>query len=213
MSSEETQTPVDDGAANDGKGPSPYVYFILALVLLTLALSGWVWIAGRATQPVTIEVTTRTPQPLPIGDEDVPGDALGLVPGLATPWAVVGGPGETPTVESEPTAAAPVPIPLLGPPAGSIFRMGDTVSFYWGAVEEPTPNQQYGVYLLAGDERVLLGSAVGPNLGQGYQVRATIGDFVVEPGDYSWLVVLEDVDSGAIIGQSETRPITLMRNN
>lgn len=213
MSSEETQTPVDDGAANDGKGPSPYVYFILALVLLALALSGWVWIADKASQPTPVGVTNHTPEPLPTHDEDVPGDAFGLVPGLATPWAVAGGPGETPTVESEPTAAAPVPIPLLGPPAGSIFRMGDTVSFYWSAAGEPTPQQRYGVYLLAGDERVLLGSAVGPNLGQGYQIRATIGDFVVEPGDYSWLVVLEDVDSGTIIGQSKIRPIGLMINN
>jgi len=213
VSSEETQTPVDDEAANDGKGPSPFVYFILALVLLALALSGWVWIADKASQPTPVGVTNHTPEPLPTHDEDVPGDAFGLVPGLATPWAVAGGPGETPTAAGEPTTAAPVPIPLQGPPAGSLFRMEDTVSFYWGAAGEPTPNQQYGVYLLNGDERVLLGSAIGPNLGQGYQIRATIGEFVDEPGDYSWLVVLEDVDSGAIIGQSEIRLMTLMINN
>lgn len=210
MSSEETQTPIDDDDVNGEKGLSSYVYYIAALALMALALGGWAWLNSKTPRPAVVGVASATPRPLPAGDEDAPGDAFGLVPGLATPWAVAGGPGETPTVVPEVT---PVHIPLLGPPAGSIFRMEDTISFYWSAAGEPSPNQRYGVYLLDGGERVLLGSAVGPNLGQGYQIRATIGEFVDEPGEYRWLVVLEDVDSGAIIGQSEIRPITLMLSN
>lgn len=215
MSPEETETPTDDEAQTNGKGLPPLLYFALSLVLLAFALGGLFWLRANPPEvtPTPMVDITPTVRPLPTGDEDVPGDAFGLVAGPATPWAVPGGPGETPTAES-PTAAAPtptpMPIPLLGPPPGSFFRLGDAITFYWSAAAEPGPNQQYALYLLVEGERVLLGSVAQPNLGQGYQLQVAMGDFVEEPGAYSWLVVLEEPSSGGIIGQSDSRPITLM---
>jgi len=217
VSPEEAETPPENNAESHESreiGTPPAVYFVLSLVLLAFALGGWAWLRANAPEPdpdpTPIVDITPTVRPLPTGVEDVPGDAFGLVPGLATPWAVPGGPGETPTVEA-PTAApqiTPVPIPLLGPPPGSFFRLEDAVTFYWSAAAEPTPDRQYAVYLLDGD-RLFLGSVAQPNLGQAYQLRVTIGDFVEEPGSYSWQVVLEDAEFDGIIGQSEIRPITV----
>lgn len=217
MSREDPEATVKGSSDSSERGPSPIVYFSLSLLLLAFALGGWVWLQGNVPEPEPTPIVDITPtiRPLPTGVEDVPGDAFGLVAGLATPWAIPGGPGETPTVESPTTTPAitAVPILVLGPPAGSFFRREDTVSFYWSGAAEPDPSRQYRLYLIDGDERVLLGSIFQPNLGQGYQLRANIGDFVEEPGDYSWLVVLEDTALGVIIGQSDIRPITMTATN
>lgn len=217
MSREEPEATVEGSGDSSEGGPSPVVYFFLSLVLLAFSVGGWVWLQGNVPEPGPTPIADIAPTigPLPTGVEDIPGDAFGLVTGLATPWAVPGGPGETPTIES-PTATpaiTAVPIPVLGPPAGSFFRPEDTISFYWSGAAEPTPDRQYSVYLIDGDERVLLGSIAQPNLGQGYQLRANISDFVEEPGAYSWLVVLEDAGLGVIIGQSDIRPISLVGAN
>lgn len=190
----------------------PWVYFLLALIPLAFALGTWLWLRVNAAEaratPVAQAMPTMPASPAVVEDEDAPGDAFGLVSGLATPWAVPGGPGEIPTVEAI-VEATPAPISLLGPPAGSFFQMSDTISFYWNAAAEWAPEQRYSVYLIDGNERVLLGVVGSPNLGQGYQLRVKIGDFVDEPGDYGWLIVLEDAGSDIIMGQSAIRPITL----
>lgn len=217
MSREEPEETAEGIGESSERGPSAGVYFSLSLMLLAFALGGWVWLQSNVPEPEPTRIVDITPtvRPLPTGVEDVPGDAFGLVSGLATPWAVPGGPGETPTAEI-PTATpaiTAVPIPVLGPPAGSFFRPEDMISFNWSAAAEADPNRQYSVYLIDGDQRVLLGSVAQPNLGQGYQLRARLGDFVEEPGNYSWLVVLEDTELGVIIGQSEIRPISVVGTN
>jgi len=197
---------------------SPRIYFFLSLLPLLFALGVWTLLrtTGSKLEPTPATDVVPAASDSAVGGEpgDGPGDAFGLVPGPATPWAVPGGPGETPTIESPATAMptpTPMTIPLLGPPIGSFFRLEDTISFYWSAVAELNPGQRYSVYLVDGGERVRLGSAGWPNLGQGYQLQVKIGDFVDGPGDYGWLVVLEDVGSDATLGQSEARPITLVK--
>jgi len=192
----------------------PRAYFLLALAPLIVALGVLVWLWSGVSGPKSEGQVSVIPMAITStagegsADEDAPGDAFGLVSGLATPWAVPGGPGEIPTVEAI-VEATPAPISLLGPLAGSFFQMSDTISFYWNAAAEWAPEQRYSVYLIDGNERVLLGVVGSPNLGQGYQLRVKIGDFVDEPGDYGWLIVLEDAGSDIIMGQSAIRPITL----
>jgi hypothetical protein len=160
-------------------------------------------------QPRATTATAATPA------TDVPGDGIGLVPGPATPWAVAGGPGEA-TALAATVMAMPAPtvgpIALLGPPAGSAFRPDDAVTFYWSA-PAAGPEQEFVVYLMAGDEMTPLGSVATANLGQAYQLQAAPGAAVGEPGIYSWFVVVTGAAGDAIIGQSENRPITIVAGN
>lgn len=200
---------------------------ILFLLLVGAALGGWIWYSSRPFVPAASVATpaatvTRSPVATPPAStavaavDDIPGDGFGIVPGPATPWAVAGGPGEptaTPEqLEIEPASLAG-PIVLLGPPADSFFRMGDAVTFYWSSPEPLLSGHQYTVYLLSDGAQVALGSAVEANLGNGFQLPAVPGQSVEEPGRLSWLIALEDQATGAIIGQSEVRVITLIADN
>ena len=189
------------------------------LLVVALALVGWIWFSGRSTgssepQATAVAGTTRTATAAPpVAGTDVPGDGFGIVAGLATPWAVPGGPGEpTATPEPTPTLLAAT-INLIGPPTESFFRAGDVVTFYWNSPEPLGPDQRFIVYVLDDGDQAILGTVSDINLGLGYQLSAIVGQSVVEAGRFSWLVVLEDEQSGAIIGRSEMRPITLIDNN
>ena len=61
--------------------------------------------------------------------------------------------------------------------------------------------------------QVALGSVAEANLGLGYRLSAVPGQGAEQPGQFSWLVAIEDQASGAIIGQSAARPITLIADN
>jgi hypothetical protein len=202
-------------------------HIVLYLLIVGAALGGWIWYSTRALAPETKPAattgarpaTTAAPATAPpaapaTAVADVPGDGFGVVAGLATPWAVPGGPGEpTPTPPPATPAPAAAPIALLGPPAGSFYRQSDLIAFYWSSPEPLAAGQQFTVYLLVGDAQVALGSVDNANLGQGYQVQAIPGQNVEEPGRISWLVAIEEQATGAIIGQSEARAITLIADN
>lgn len=205
----------------EGERPKlPQNVVILGFLLVVgLALVGWVWFSGRSTsssepQATVVAGNTRVATAAaPAAGTDVPGDGFGIVAGLATPWAVPGGPGE-PTVTPEPIPTQPAKtINLIGPPPESFFRAGDVVTFYWNSPEPLGPDQRFIVYVLDDGDQVFLGSVSEVNLGVGYQLSAIIGQSVEETGRFSWLVVLEDEQSGAIIGQSETRSIALIDDN
>ena len=91
--------------------------------------------------------------------------------------------------------------------------MGDGVTFYWSSPEPLAPGRQFTVYLLTDGVQVALGSVAEANLGLGYQLSAVPGQGVEQPGQFSWLVAIEDQASGAIIGQSAARSITLIADN
>lgn len=186
-----------------------------------------VWFLYRGLQPSlaaqmpvaaspAMTVPTET-DPASSGAADVPGDGFGIVPGPATPWAVAGGPGEptaTPVPVDEPPAAMPlVSVDLLGPPAESFFQPEDEVTFFWTGAEPLAAGRRYVVYLVNGEEQLVLGDADRPNLGQGFRVRGVPGQIVGEAGDFGWLVALEDSATGDIIGTSKTRRITLLAAN
>lgn len=218
MQPEEPQPPQQTDAG-EGRPKSPRLLYALLLLPITLAaVVGWVWLRDAWTStsvPVGAPTAAGTAPPLPTPAGDVPGDGFGIVSGPATPWAVAGGPGEvTATPEATPPPAITVvPLALLGPPPGSVFRAEDVVSFYWTSPVAAARGQQFVLYLVAGGENVPLGVVVAANLGQGYQLQAAPGAAVGEAGGYSWFVVLADEGNGAIIAQSETRPITILGEN
>lgn len=196
-----------------------------ALLLIPLLILGFVLVGvglyhGRG--PGSMTLPTRAvvaASPLPssaISVVDVAGDGVGVVSGPATPWAVAGGPGEptaVPTPEPAMTTPPALALALLGPPGESVFQAGDVVTFYWSSPELSGDGRQFVVYLLNGDERLALGVVDKENLGLGYQLQAVLGQSVGQAGNYGWVVVLEDNSTGAIIGQSEIRSITILEDN
>jgi hypothetical protein len=192
--------------------------FLLAAVLA--ACAGEPGSAPPAASPcVTAATAAATPQSQPAAIVDTPGDGIGIIRGPATPWAVPGGPGE-PTLTAEGPAeltglpgASPA-IVLQGPPPGSSFNLGDTISFYWQAAGEVAPQWRMTLYIESdGGSRAAAGSVARANLGQGFRLDAVAGDIVDEAGAYRWFVALEDSETGAIIGQSELRPLVVMGEN
>jgi hypothetical protein len=103
-----------------------------------------------------------------------------------------------------------VPIAPQGPPAGSVYGLNDRLTFFWDAPGEVRDGWRFVVYLEADGGRTPIGVVDTANLGQAYQLRVAPGAIIGEPGEYRWSVVLEDSESGAIIGQSEPRGITLL---
>lgn len=218
----ETHAPVEAARA---RRTGRLVVSLLALAAITtLALVGWLrWRGqqpaagtdtGGTTQPATPDVApaVATEAMATALATDAPGDGFGVVAGRATPWAVPGGPGEpTATATTVPTLPSGA-ITLLGPPAGSLFRPEDVVSFYWSSPVAPGLGQQFVVYLVTAEGQTPLGMVSAANLGQGYQLQVAPGS-VGETGQFSWYVVLQDESSGAILGASESRALTIMAVN
>lgn len=194
---------------------------LIPLFLMAFVLGGCARFQGGATE-LTPQAAAAGPtsQPRPtVVATDTPGDGVGLIRGPATPWAIPGGPGEgTATTQTAAAAAANAPvvgvgIVLQGPPAGSTFAINDNVSFYWQLPEGTVAGGRFTVYLDNGAGRVSLGSVDRANLGPGYHLRVALSEGVGEPGAFSWFVALEDSRNGAIIGQSESRPLTIIGGN
>ena len=211
------------GDAAEKRPINRLVLLLSALLLIgVLAVAVWlIWRGGSSPASATVVSAVPTAGQTPATDApepatDVPGDGFGLVSGPATPWSVAGGPGAA-TATASALAAVPTatsaPIALLGPPAGSAFMAGDVVTFYWQSPQVAAVGQQFVVIIAAGDEALALGRIAAANLGQGYQLQGAPGAVVGQPGTYSWLVVLADEDDGAIIAQSENRPLTILADN
>jgi len=101
---------------------------------------------------------------------------------------------------------APGAIVLYGPPAGSRFGAGDAVSFYWSWPDALAEGQRFVLYLVSAGERRPLGQVDEANLGRAYHLRVP----VEETGDFRWEVVLEDAATGATIGLSENRAVSII---
>ncbi len=201
------------GAFNVGTfhvGNSDKATHLLTPLLLLLAIGGWYWLSqsaapapvAPATQPgaTPLRATATAEQPAVASTAA----QQGLI-GQATPW---GAAGLEPTATAIATAAvvAPGAIALYGPPAGSRFGAGDAVSFYWSWPDALAEGQRFVLYLVSAGERRPLGEVDEANLGRAYQLRVP----VEETGDFRWEVVLEEAATGATIGASESRAISII---
>jgi len=202
------------------------------LLLMAVGVGGWRWLersssvatppAPKATVAAATATAAATAAPAEAGAEptDPPGDGIGLIVGPATPWAVAGQTvsGSTGAGEADPavsgkageTATTAAPIPLLGPPSGSVFGRDDVVAFYWSWPGEVGQDQQFVVYLTVDGTRSPLGVVDEANLGSGFQLQAAVGEAAGAAGSYVWQVFLEDSATGATLGQSEARTIAVV---
>ena len=203
----------------EGERPPRFriLYILAFLIILAVLLGGWIWLSDRLFVGVppraTLAATAFVAATAGPNATDVPGDGFGVVAGLATPWAVAGGPGEPTATPETVTVQLPGTITLLGPPADSVFRLTDEVTFYWTDATPLSAGRRYVVYWVNGSAQVPQGEVRAANLGSNYRLQALPGQIVGQAGKFRWLVVLEDESNGVIIDQSEARPITLIAEN
>lgn len=173
----------------EGERPPRFriLYILAFLIILAVLLGGWIWLSDRLFVGVppraTLAATAFVAATAGPNATDVPGDGFGVVAGLATP------------------------------PADSVFRLTDEVTFYWTDATPLSAGRRYVVYWVNGSAQVPLGEVRAANLGSNYRLQALPGQIVGQAGKFRWLVVLEDESNGVIIDQSEARPITLIAEN
>ena len=116
----------------------------------------------------------------------------------------------TPTPTVMPTAPPGAEIQLLGPPPGSAFRIGDTLSFYWQLSVPLAEDQTLAVYLLTQNQEHLLGRLSKANIGHSYRLHVVIDEATGVAGKVQWQVRLESTQPKQWLATSETRPLALL---
>ncbi|MCW5861523.1 MAG: hypothetical protein KIT52_00325 [Anaerolineae bacterium] len=176
-------------------------------LLLLLAIGGWYWLSQSVAPAPVAPTPAAATQPGATVIVEQPSAASTAAPqgliGQATPW---GAAGLEPTATATVAVIAPGAIVLYGPPAGSRFGAGDAVSFYWSWPDALAEGQRFVLYLVSAGERRPLGQVDEANLGRAYHLRVP----VEETGDFRWEVVLEDAATGATIGLSENRAVSII---
>lgn len=150
-----------------------------------------------------------------------PGSA-GVNQGIALAAGALAEPTETATATETPSPAPRatptsssdipnVPIELLAPADGSELRGEDGITFEW-AYETPLQvEQQFVIYLLAGDrEAWLLGPVTEPVHDTHYRLAIDGNERGMRTGDYKLEIILEDVLTGVRLAASEQHTITLL---
>lgn len=164
--------------------------------------------------PALVQVTGASPSiqsptvipGTPVAVEDVTSDAPGRFSEgfMATPDLA-----PTPTAYVVSTVPPGIEIQLLGPPSGSAFRIGDTLSFYWQWPVPLAEDQSLAAYLLTGNQELLLGRLAEPNVGQSYRLHVSPSDFVDAADAVEWQVRLESAHVEQWLAASEIRPLAL----
>ena len=184
---------------------TPLLLTILGLVSINM-LFGWQPTgAERVRRPATSAATTAGV----VQSEAVAGATMGSPTAVSTAILF-----ETavPTPESiEPVATIPadVRIELIGPPAGSQFAMDAPISFYWRWPFDLSETQQFAVYLLRGQQEILLGILTEPNLGNAYHLSSALTTTTAQAEAVQWEARLESVPGQDILLTSERRTLFL----
>ncbi|MCP4425023.1 MAG: hypothetical protein GY803_11055 [Chloroflexi bacterium] len=182
------------------------IYTLIPLFALILCF-GSINVIPRLTSG-TVEPTRHLATPAIVSDSVAGGEAQTAVP----PTLPI--PTSTPT-PSPPTPTLPpdAVIALLGPPPDSVFRLGDTISFYWDWPQPLSEDQRLFVYLLLGGQEILLGALEEPNSGATYRLQRNAMELVDTAVSAQWLVRLQSAtngtsaDSQTALAESETRTL------
>lgn len=162
---------------------------------------------GRMAQPTLVATAA------PVGANglpEVPATTAAAIAAPATPWEVAGfGAVASPTAD---VTAAPLVegvVTVYGPPAESVFRLDESITFYWSWPEPLAEGQQFSLFLRsnAGEQRI--GTISEANLGRAYWLSATLADRVAGPGPVAWHVRLEDIAGGQTFARSQERLLSL----
>lgn len=184
---------------------------MLALAAVGVGIAALVQAAtGHAAVTVTATplVVATSDQP-PATTEAIAQTTPTIAP--ATPWGVlgIGVTAEPSTVEPPAVVAEQPSISLLGPPAGSQFRQGDTVTLYWdwpGTLQE---GWRFALYIGNAGGQTLVGTAEAGNLGTLQQAAVVLESGSVDGGEAQWWVAVEDATAGTI-ATSERRVIVVL---
>lgn len=192
----------DTNGPNEKKKPD-WIYVLAPLFLLILCL-GVINLGPRLID--TADRVSSAPTPT----TTTPATAVNpTTTALPTPTP-------TPTQVPTPVATAPPTLPpdtavqLLGPPPESAFPINDKISFYWHWSQPLAEEQRFALYLLVDDQELLLGTVDEPNLGAGFRLSASPGDFVETTGTIQWQVRLESELSERPLAESKVRSIALV---
>lgn len=200
----------------------PYRFLLLTVLLVVGVLFAVVvyyessarplWISAAAT-PTTAATVAASASPVAAtsSTEVIAQVTPKIAP--ATPWGVLAG-DESPASPVTATALPELPpVALLGPPAGSPFRLGDTVTFYWEWPGMVADDWRYAIYLQSEQGTAFAGMAEPGNLGSMQQVSVMLAGALSGPGTYQWQIVLEDEVSGTSLARSEQRPIVVLADS
>ena len=128
-----------------------------------------------------------------------------------------------PTITSEPTTSPPTATPyrppvyhaevavsLLGPPHDTIFRLQDSVVFYWDWPLPLTDDQQFTLYIQHDGQPIPIASLNEPNLGTTYRASLPLTDLLSETAVIQWQIRLESSFADTPLTTSDIRTITVL---
>lgn len=171
----------------------PRIYYAVIFLFFSLVALGVTAIMLNAESDDTGAFAVAT---LPVASPSP--ETQSLIAGVST---------ETPTL---PATALPAELMLLGPVRNSYFGIEETVTYEWRWPEPLDAGQRFGLYLLFGERRIRVGTVSSPEEDGVFRIEAPVSGIVDEPGDYLWQVRLESAVSGALIAESDLRPITFL---
>jgi len=132
-------------------------------------------------------------------------------------------PPPTATITPVPTTSPPTAIPynppiydaetavvLLGPPSDTIFRLQDTVVFYWDWPLPLTDDQQLTLYIQHDGQTTAIASLNEPNLGTTYRTSLPLINLLSDATAIQWQIRLESSFADTPLTTSEIRAITIL---
>jgi hypothetical protein len=200
---------------------------VAPILILMIGLGMINWLLPGSEAETTVQMTAASEVVVLPSTRAEPSELVAATPpmlGVATPWGVLGRNTESSPVPSPSVPTVPTPLPsqispdtvieLLGPPGETLFRLNDSISFYWNWPLALEVNQRFAVYLRASGNEWLLGTVDENNMGTSFRLRATPAELVAEPAQYQWLVRLEmlsgtDENITQVLLESDARPLTL----
>jgi hypothetical protein len=190
-------------------GKRKQIAYILAPLFLLLLCLGLINITPETIRTLALNpsgqapISTLTAQP-----GSIPATSLVVqATATATPQRI---PTSSPAPSLTPTFPSGAQLQLLGPPPESIFRIGDTLSFYWQWAVPLAEDQWLAVYLYSRGQEHLLGTVNEPNVGNSYRLHAESEAFIETDGLVQWQVRLESSLSQSALVESEIRSFILL---
>lgn len=183
---------------------APFCWLLLCLGSINVAT----WWKTRPLKQLPATITAvPMPSPLPTATQQAANNISDVVQPNATATAT---PSSTVTLYTPPVYSTDTIIQLLGPPPGGSFANTAIVSFYWQWPLPLTEDQEFRVYLLAEDQKVLLGTINEPNVGDSFRLQVALEDVRLTADGLYWFVQLETTHLDQPLQTSETRSLTIL---
>ncbi len=175
---------------------SPFFLLLFGLIALNI-ITYEAEIEEVAVLPTAVLPTPIAQQIATATITSSPTSAATPVPPTATPY--------TPPSYEEQTA-----VTLLGPPSETIFRLQDSVIFYWTWPHLLSDDQQLTLYIQHDGQATAVASLNEPNLGTTYRITLPLDELVEETAVIQWQIRLESTFADTPLTTSDIRTITIL---